>query len=106
MTESNPPPRDTVSLKPSEPMRKPRAPGLFAGLQLVWLVPILALIVTLGVGWNAIAGRGVVIRIDDITQRLAMEEIMVQSEKMLSVGGLAAGAITDDGDMPARHRAA
>ncbi len=63
MTESNPPPRDTVSLKPSEPMRKPRAPGLFAGLQLVWLVPILALIVTLGVGWNAIAGRGVLISV-------------------------------------------
>ena len=37
------------------------------------------------------SGRGVVIRIDDITQRLAMEELMVQSEKMLSVGGLAAG---------------
>jgi hypothetical protein len=37
------------------------------------------------------AGRGVVIRIDDITQRLNLEEMMVQSEKMLSVGGLAAG---------------
>lgn len=37
------------------------------------------------------AGRGVVIRIDDITQRLPLEEMMVQSEKMLSVGGLAAG---------------
>ena len=37
------------------------------------------------------AGRGVVIRIDDITQRLSLEEVMVQSEKMLSVGGLAAG---------------
>ncbi|WP_434456701.1 PAS domain-containing protein [Stutzerimonas urumqiensis] len=36
-------------------------------------------------------GRGVVIRIDDITERIRMEEIMVQSEKMLSVGGLAAG---------------
>jgi PAS domain S-box-containing protein len=36
-------------------------------------------------------GRGVVIRIDDISQRLSMEELMVQSEKMLSVGGLAAG---------------
>ncbi len=36
-------------------------------------------------------GRGVVIRIDDITQRLGLEEMMVQSEKMLSVGGLAAG---------------
>ena len=37
------------------------------------------------------AGRGVVIRIDDITHRLSLEEMMVQSEKMLSVGGLAAG---------------
>ncbi|MCQ4288621.1 ATP-binding protein [Pseudomonas stutzeri] len=36
-------------------------------------------------------GGGVVIRIDDITERINMEEIMVQSEKMLSVGGLAAG---------------
>ena len=37
------------------------------------------------------AGRGTVIRIDDITQRLVLEEMMVQSEKMLSVGSLAAG---------------
>ncbi|MCU1717604.1 ATP-binding protein [Pseudomonas sp. 5P_3.1_Bac2] len=37
------------------------------------------------------SGRGVVIRIDDITERLSLEELMVQSEKMLSVGGLAAG---------------
>ena len=37
------------------------------------------------------AGRGVVIRIDDVTQRISMQEMMVQSEKMLSVGGLAAG---------------
>ena len=36
-------------------------------------------------------GRDVVIRIDDITQRLGLEEMMVQSEKMLSVGSLAAG---------------
>nr|WP_262410743.1 ATP-binding protein [Pseudomonas alcaligenes] len=38
-----------------------------------------------------IGGRGAVIRIDDITQRLSLEDMMVQSEKMLSVGGLAAG---------------
>lgn len=36
-------------------------------------------------------GLGVVIRIDDITERLSLEELMVQSEKMRSVGGLAAG---------------
>lgn len=34
---------------------------------------------------------GAVIRIDDVTQRIQMEDMMVQSEKMLSLGGLAAG---------------
>jgi len=37
------------------------------------------------------SGRGVLIRIDAISQRQSMEDKMVQSEKMLSVGGLAAG---------------
>jgi len=35
--------------------------------------------------------NGAVIRIDDITEKVKMEEMMVQSEKMISVGGLAAG---------------
>ena len=34
---------------------------------------------------------GAVIRIDDITEQVKMEELLIQSEKMLSVGGLAAG---------------
>ena len=34
---------------------------------------------------------GAVIRIDDATDRVRLEEMLVQSEKMLSVGGLAAG---------------
>ena len=34
---------------------------------------------------------GAVIRVDDITGRVRMEEVMIQSEKMVSVGGLAAG---------------
>lgn len=34
---------------------------------------------------------GAVIRLDDVTERVRLEEMMVQSEKMLSVGGLAAG---------------
>jgi PAS domain S-box-containing protein len=40
---------------------------------------------------QAASTRGAVIRIDDITQRVQMEQMMVQSEKMLTVGGLAAG---------------
>ena len=35
--------------------------------------------------------EGAVIRIDDVTEQVRMEEMMIQSEKMLSVGGLAAG---------------
>lgn len=35
--------------------------------------------------------RGAVIRVDDVTERVRIEEMMIQSEKMLSVGGLAAG---------------
>ncbi|MCG8619700.1 MAG: PAS domain S-box protein, partial [Desulfobacterales bacterium] len=34
---------------------------------------------------------GAVIRIDDISDQIKMEEVMIQSEKMMSVGGLAAG---------------
>jgi PAS domain S-box-containing protein len=34
---------------------------------------------------------GAVIHIDEITERVKIEEVIVQSEKMLSVGGLAAG---------------
>lgn len=35
--------------------------------------------------------QGAVIQIDDITVRVRIEEMMVQAEKMMSVGGLAAG---------------
>jgi len=35
--------------------------------------------------------EGAVIRVDDITDHVRMEEMVVQSEKMLSIGGLAAG---------------
>ncbi|WP_320044473.1 PAS domain-containing protein [uncultured Desulfobacter sp.] len=35
--------------------------------------------------------EGAVIRVDDITDQVRMEEMMIQSEKMLTVGGLAAG---------------
>ena len=37
------------------------------------------------------AFKGAVIRIDDVTERVRLEEMMVQTEKMMSIGGLAAG---------------
>ncbi len=36
-------------------------------------------------------GEGAVIRLDDVTNRVRVEQMMVQTEKMMSVGGLAAG---------------
>ncbi len=35
--------------------------------------------------------EGAVVRVDDVTRRVHIEEMMVQSEKMTSIGGLAAG---------------
>jgi len=35
--------------------------------------------------------EGAVIRMDDVTERVRIQEVMIQSEKMMSVGGLAAG---------------
>ncbi|WP_243358133.1 ATP-binding protein [Fundidesulfovibrio terrae] len=40
---------------------------------------------------RAAMSRGVVVRVDDETQRARMEEVLIQSEKMASLGGLAAG---------------
>jgi PAS domain S-box-containing protein len=35
--------------------------------------------------------EGAVIRVDDVTEQVRLEEMMIQSEKMITVGGLAAG---------------
>jgi len=58
-----PPSEPGPGLKPAEPVRKVAARAVRAGSSLIWLVPIIALIVTLGVGWNAIASRGTLISV-------------------------------------------
>ncbi|WP_295384576.1 nitrogen regulation protein NR(II) [uncultured Thiodictyon sp.] len=40
---------------------------------------------------SSAAVGGLVIRIDDVTERTRLEEMMIQSEKLSSIGGLAAG---------------
>ena len=62
MTDT-PPSEQGPGLKPAEPVRKVAARAARAGSSLIWLVPIIALIVTLGVGWNAIASRGTLISV-------------------------------------------
>lgn len=51
-------------LKPASPVRKTAVRAAQAGANLIWLVPIVALIVTLGVAWNAYTGRGVLIEVE------------------------------------------
>ncbi len=36
-------------------------------------------------------GAGIVIRVDDVTEKARIEDVLVQTEKMMSLGGLAAG---------------
>ena len=40
---------------------------------------------------TADGSEGAVIRVDDVTEQVHIEEMMMQSEKMMSIGGLAAG---------------
>ncbi len=54
----------TTTPRPASPVRKTAVRAAQAGVNIIWLVPILALIVTLGVAWNAYAGRGEMIEVE------------------------------------------
>ncbi|AGT11306.1 PqiB family protein [Paracoccus aminophilus] len=54
----------TPDLKPASPIRKPARSATPARTSLIWLVPVIALIVTLGLAWNAFAGRGTLISVE------------------------------------------
>ncbi|MCF3974360.1 PqiB family protein [Paracoccus salsus] len=58
MTDTTPP------MKPASPVRKRAVRAAQAGVNVIWLVPIVALIVTLGVAWNAYSGRGALIEVE------------------------------------------
>lgn len=51
-------------MKPASPVRKTAVRAAQAGMNVIWLVPIFALIVTLGVAWNAYSGRGTLIEVE------------------------------------------
>ena len=52
MTETAQPPAQP-SAQPARPVRKTARRAVQAGVSLVWLVPILALLVTLAIAWNS-----------------------------------------------------
>lgn len=51
-------------LKPASPVRKTAVRAARAGVNVIWLVPFLALVVTLAIAWNAYAERGKVISVE------------------------------------------
>lgn len=53
----------TPQMKPAAPARKTAARAARFGISLVWIVPILALLVTLGVAWTSYANRGELIEV-------------------------------------------
>ncbi len=70
-------------IKDRKPLKDARVPTLVNGearFSDITLYPLM------GIGVE-----GAVIRIDDVTERVRIEEIIIQTEKMMSVGGLAAG---------------
>lgn len=73
----------TTAIKEGVIQRDEKVQGLQGGSETVSDITVYPLIS------NGIDGA--VIRIDNITERVRIEEMMIQSEKMLSVGGLAAG---------------
>lgn len=55
---------DTPPPKPASPVRKTAVRAAQAGVNVIWLVPIIALVVTLAIAWNAFAERGSLIEVE------------------------------------------
>lgn len=55
---------DENSFRPASPVKRTAARAAQAGFSLIWLVPILALAVTLALTWNAYSGRGDLISVE------------------------------------------
>lgn len=90
MTDTPPP------LTPASPVRKTAARAAQAGINVIWIVPIVALIVTLGIAWNAFRDRGSVIEIEfaDATGITPGETTLRFRE--ITVGGVEGVKFTDD----------
>ncbi|TGN57856.1 MCE family protein [Paracoccus liaowanqingii] len=90
MSETPPP------LQPASPVRKTAAKAAQAGINVVWIVPIVALIVTLGIAWNAFRDRGSVVEIEfaDATGITPGDTTLRFRE--ITVGGVEGVRFTDD----------
>ncbi|MFV0335746.1 MAG: intermembrane transport protein PqiB [Tropicimonas sp.] len=91
MTDTPPP-----SNGPARPVRKTARRAVQAGVSMVWLVPILALLVTLAIAWNSYANRGRVIQVvfADATGITPGETVLKFRE--ITVGQVESVAFTED----------
>ena len=92
MTETEPAERN----RPSSPVRKTARRAAQAGVSVVWLVPIIALIVTLAIAWNSYVNRGKVIEVEfaDATGIIPGETELKFRE--ITVGQVQSVSFTDD----------
>ncbi|WP_410216326.1 intermembrane transport protein PqiB [Paracoccus sp. (in: a-proteobacteria)] len=83
-------------LKPASPVRKTAARAAQAGVNVIWIVPIIALIVTLGIAWNAFRDRGSIIEVEfaDATGITAGDTTLRFRE--ITVGRVEAVKFTED----------
>lgn len=75
-----------LALTGDSPSRSFRISGAEADLAGLWEVTVYPLLPP-----EEESEHGAVIRMDNVTERARLEEMMIQTEKMMSVGGLAAG---------------
>ncbi|SDD47584.1 paraquat-inducible protein B [Paracoccus isoporae] len=87
---------DDTTPRPAHPARRTAARAARASFSLIWLVPILALAVTLGLAWNAYSGRGELISVTfrDATGIVPGETTLKFRE--ITVGEVEAVRFTDD----------
>ncbi|WP_112872987.1 MlaD family protein [Paracoccus endophyticus] len=57
------PPSGPGTLRPASPVRRTAARAARAGVSVIWAVPIIALLVTMALAWNAYAGRGTLVQV-------------------------------------------
>lgn len=59
----SPAPTGPEPLRPASPVRRQARRAMLAGISLIWAVPLLALVVTLALAWNAYSGRGALVSV-------------------------------------------
>lgn len=83
-------------MRPSNPVRRTAARAARAGSKLIWIVPVIALLVTLGFAWKTLSGRGTLVQVSfsDATGITPGETLLKFRE--ISVGKVEAVRFTTD----------